>query len=243
MRAQHASRARGIAFHRVFERFCAAYPDALPDNAFDLLIDIGARELGLLALDPEAMKLWMARLRRAAKALIDWENERRASHLVLAVEASGEIVFPVAWKPVTLTGRIDRIDADRASGALTILDYKTGGAPTAKQVKLMLDPQLPLGGLLARKGLLKDVEAQSVEALLYLGVGGGSGKIEKSALREGVDELINSAEAGLIARLNQFDDPSTAYYSWAMPQYENEKGDYDLLARVKEWRIDSGEPE
>jgi ATP-dependent helicase/nuclease subunit B len=52
-----------------------------------------------------------------------------------------------------------------------------------------------------------------------------------------VDAVTLAAEAreGLLRRIAQFDLAQTAYLSRPRPQWLNHAGDYDHLARVKEW--------
>jgi ATP-dependent helicase/nuclease subunit B len=49
------------------------------------------------------------------------------------------------------------------------------------------------------------------------------------------DTLAAEARAGLLRRIAQFDRPQTAYLSRPRPQWLAREGDYDHLARVREW--------
>ena len=54
---------------------------------------------------------------------------------------------------------------------------------------------------------------------------------------EGAD-MAREALAKLRGRVAWFDDPTTAYPSWAIPQFMDRwGGDYDHLARVWEWHV------
>ena len=52
--------------------------------------------------------------------------------------------------------------------------------------------------------------------------------------------LAAEALARLKQRVERFDDPATAYYPRVMPFRTGSEGDYDHLARVREWSA-SGE--
>ncbi|MBL8836079.1 MAG: hypothetical protein JNL66_07525, partial [Alphaproteobacteria bacterium] len=43
----------------------------------------------------------------------------------------------------------------------------------------------------------------------------------------------------LARRILQFDDPATPYLSRPRPQWLDHEGDYDHLARVREWQAGS----
>jgi ATP-dependent helicase/nuclease subunit B len=62
------------------------------------------------------------------------------------------IRLEVGGTGVRLTGRADRMDL-LPGGMVDIIDFKTGGQPSAKMVKALLAPQLPLEGALLRAGL------------------------------------------------------------------------------------------
>jgi ATP-dependent helicase/nuclease subunit B len=233
---------RGILFHTIMEEFGVQHPDALPREPARRLMMLSDEHLSRAGLDPETRAIWHARLKRAGEKFIEWEEGERAIAKVAAVEARGELNLPVRLDPpFKLVGRVDRIDADRASGELTIIDYKTGRTPTGPVVKAMLDPQLPLSALLVREGALAEVGAAPVERLIYLNVGGGSGKVEALNMDDDVDALIGKARAGLIKLIDKYDDPAAPYYSWAIPQFTKDTGDYDLLARTGEWRVHADE--
>ena len=49
-------------------------------------------------------------------------------------------------------------------------------------------------------------------------------------------DLPGDTMAGLIRLLHKFEDPATPYLSQPRPMFLGRFGDYDHLARVKEWR-------
>ncbi|PMV79916.1 hypothetical protein C1X51_32675, partial [Pseudomonas sp. FW306-2-2C-B10A] len=54
-----------------------------------------------------------------------------------------------------LTGKPDRIDRLKGGG-VRVIDYKTGGVPTTKQIESFMAPQLPLLAAMARAGAFGD---------------------------------------------------------------------------------------
>ena len=54
------------------------------------------------------------------------------------------------------------------------------------------------------------------------------------------DEMVEKHFAGMIELLNQFRDEDTPYLSRPAPKFAKSFGDYDHLARVKEWSATGG---
>jgi ATP-dependent helicase/nuclease subunit B len=67
------------------------------------------------------------------------------------VEAAGELTFDIGGRPFTVTAKADRIEPT-ADGLAHILDYKTGAAPSKKQVETGFSPQLTLTAAILREG-------------------------------------------------------------------------------------------
>ena len=66
-----------------------------------------------------------------------------------AAEIDGRIDIPLGARRFRLTARADRIE-QLSDGRFAILDYKTGQAPTEKQVRIGLSPQLTLEAAILR---------------------------------------------------------------------------------------------
>ncbi|MDZ3832455.1 MAG: double-strand break repair protein AddB [Sphingopyxis sp.] len=186
------------------------------------------------ALDAIARAFWLPRvepaLRWAAAQL--WEADARQP---IGVEMRGEAVID----GITLHGKADRIDR-LADGSLAIVDYKSGGAPSAKAAFDKLDNQLGLLGLLAERGGVAGVEAATVSSLEYWSLrpdrrAGGAGRISNSyGARSGLknaEEAVDHAADALaeLAALYLFGDAPFA------PGEAAGRGDYDQLARRDEW--------
>lgn len=91
-------------------------------------------------------------------AWLDIELERaRAGWSFAAAEADFQ---GLALAPITLKGRVDRVDRHPEEG-LAVWDYKSGRSPSARQVvERMEEPQLPAYLLALQRGLLKDLSAE-----------------------------------------------------------------------------------
>ena len=138
------SRWKGEAVHKVFQDWLQhddCEPDKLRPRAERLLADA--------AIHPMLRALWAPRLLEAIDWIAAMERENQAAgRRPLKAEADGET--PLAG--VTVFGRADRIDI-LASGALAIIDYKTGQPPSQKAVDEGFALQLGLlGGRLGSAG-------------------------------------------------------------------------------------------
>ncbi|MBS0280048.1 MAG: hypothetical protein JSR25_02725, partial [Proteobacteria bacterium] len=71
---------------------------------------------------------------------------------------------------------------------------------------------------------------------LYLHISGSAegGKVQPIP---DVPDLIAKAITQLAGRIARFDDPATAYHSRVRPFSTASEGDYDHLARVREWSV------
>ncbi|MEP9352704.1 double-strand break repair protein AddB [Xanthobacter sp. KR7-65] len=235
---------RGTALHEAIGRFTAAFPRELPPDALERLLEEGRRAFAPLAAFPAEHALWWARFERAAAFLVAFELERRMDLDGVAAEAGGRLEIALASSTFHLTGRADRIEM-RRDGALNIVDYKTGSAPSAKQAA-SLSPQLPLEAAMAQRGAFRNVPAAPVEELLYVELKGGATGGEEKPVRvkdRSTADLANDALAGLESLLKAFENVAQGYRSLAAPQWAGRYGDYDHLARVREWALSGEEGE
>lgn len=219
---------RGTRLHAVFENWVRAggSPAAFEAEMAALRADP--------ALDPLAARFWLPRvepaLRWAAAQVMNAEDRK-----AVGVEVRGEM----QTDGITLFGTADRVDQDK-DGQLTIVDYKSGGAPSASSAAAGLDNQLGLLGLLAREGHMKGVDANAIAALEYWSLApkrdrAGEGTItntygSRSTLKsaeQAVDhaaDILSNLAARYLLGTEAFEPGANAKY-----------GDYDQLMRRDEW--------
>jgi ATP-dependent helicase/nuclease subunit B len=219
---------RGTALHKALELFIDRYKDGLPDDAEQQLTAIADQVFADAGIPRAALALWRPRFAAAAKGFIAFERSRCDAIAASRTEIQGKL----ALGTFTLTGVADRIDVLK-DGSAAILDYKTGAAPSKKQVTQLLSPQLPLeAAMLAQDGF--GIGEHIAEQLIYLSLAS-----EKQArtprLIGDAQVLADEAAAHLIRRIAWFDDPATPYRSRVKPYRADIAGDYDHLARVREW--------
>ncbi|MFC0633746.1 double-strand break repair protein AddB [Brevundimonas balnearis] len=235
--------ARGNAIHEAVDRLTREHPDELPPGCAavlagwmrDGLIEAGfpaaglARE-GLLA---DACARW----------LVDFEARRRRAGTLIRSEVKGELEITAGGAPFTIKARADRIEV--ADGVADIIDFKTGMAPSRKQVATGFSPQLTLAGAIVAAGGFEGVPAARPGALTYVrltGRGEAGEEIDVGAPTKTdartAEELSAEALEGLRRRVEVYRNPATPYPSWTAPQFaKGLDGDYDVLARVWEWSV------
>jgi ATP-dependent helicase/nuclease subunit B len=164
---------------------------------------------------------------------VGFEKERRLNHVRSWLEEKGRMEIAAPGGIFTLTGRADRIDL-LAGGQGAIMDYKTGVLPSLKQVNSLLSPQLPLEGAMLAAGGFGAIGKLTAQALIYLGIWGGTEPGKQFSLPD-VAELVARAQARLAAQVARYDDENCGYLAQAIPRDSEFGGDYDHLARAREW--------
>lgn len=230
---------RGVFIHAALERFARSFPDDLPDDAQAQLISFGRQALDELSIAPEVAAFWWPRFERLAAAFVEHERKWRASG---AKPAALELKGKLAWPDFTLTGKADRIDR-LPDGSYAVIDYKTGSAPTKKQVAAGLSPQLPLEALMLQHGAFEGLPAGNTSVMEYWQASGKEGspvKIEKVTTKDNTaDTLREEAAEGLRRLVDTYKNPETAYHSQPRAGILAQGHDYDHLARVREWSVGS----
>ncbi len=224
---------RGELFHLALERFSTAFPRDLPADAAERLIGIGAEIFAPLMSRPAVRAFWWPRFAEVAAWFVVDERARRAAGAYpCVVETEGTTVFD----GFTLTAKADRIDRD-AAGNLVILDYKTGRPPSARQVEKGFNPQLPLTAAIAARGGFAGVEAVAASELAYIRLGSPKSPGERRVVAQGAAAaaLADAQFAALGDLVRTYADPAQPYLSRPRPQFVKFAGDYDHLARWREW--------
>lgn len=239
------ARARGTAIHAAFERFAEAWPADLPPDPAASFANLYLEELEKAGLPHEAMAREAALAVEAADWVANLEHERRDGRTI-HVELKGERTIGAPAGPFKVTARADRIEAT-AEGFGHILDYKTGKAPSKKEVAAGFSPQLTLTAAILQAGGFPELGPLAPGDLTYLEITGRkpAGKVETRALAgDESAEAAAKAVAGLAELVARFDDPAQPYLSRTAPQFVKARiSDYDHLARVFEWSTSGEEGE
>jgi ATP-dependent helicase/nuclease subunit B len=248
---------RGTLIHEALAEFCERFPGALPDDPLTALRQCGERAFARFKDFPGLTATWWPRFVRVAEWLGREEAALRQNIDQIFAETDGAIEFDAGGRPFKLTARADRLDRQR-DGSLTIIDYKSGEAPTLKQALIGLTPQLPLEAAIAKTGGFKKIpEVKSIKDIVVIRPTGGQppGEIRsldpRLASREAKkladerqiansDDLADFALKQVQALIAAFADSKAPYQSIPRPQWRGRFGRYDHLARIKEWSAGDG---
>jgi ATP-dependent helicase/nuclease subunit B len=211
-------------------------------GGLDLLLAIGREVFGPALAQPGIWAFWWPRFERIARWFIAQEQERGPNLKKCFTELRGELTFEAPAGRFVLSAKADRIDL-LSDGGIRIIDYKTGMAPSDKEVAAGFAPQLPLEAAIAAAGGFEAVPAGPVAVLEYWRLSGGDPAGKTHAVKGDAAGLGEEARAGLEALVTAFDDPATPYPARPAPQYAPRFSDYEHLARVQEWSKSDGDGE
>jgi len=212
------------------------------------LIPFANRKFEEAQVHPLFKGLWQPRILAALERFEEWIDEAAAEgRTVLATEASGSMMVD----GVKVRGRADRIDR-MSDGTLAIVDYKTGGPPSAGQVEAGYALQMGLLGLIARDGGFsagEQVVTGDASLFEYWSLAKKNGEfayrdepVKKGRKRSGLtpEEFLPRHEQFLKEAIGKYlfgDAPFTAKENPDYPGYS----DYDQLMRLEEWIVRLGE--
>ena len=191
--------------------------------------------------------VWWQRFTGIAKNLLAWHRDQMPLACSVHVELNGRI--DVDDTGFALNGRVDRIDV-LEDQSLAIFDYKTGVNPNRSAIISLSAPQLPLEAAMAQKGAfgthlalptsqLAYVRLRSSDALDIDAVGDGSRRNDPPAAALG-----EAAWARLKDLIAAYQASDKDYRSKARRgAHLDRQGDYDHLARVREWSVADDEGE
>ena len=92
-----------------------------------------------------------------------------------------------------------------------------------------------------KSGAFENISPESpVSALVYIQLSGGRVPGLQKQLKLDAEAIADKALNGLRGHIRKYAVPSTAYLSHPRPMFESRFGDYNHLARVKEWQNSEG---
>jgi ATP-dependent helicase/nuclease subunit B len=233
---------RGTIFHDAIGDFLNRFPKDLPADAARELEIEGRRHFEQIADYPGLVSFWWPRFRRIAAWIAEQEPTWRSGVERVVAERNGAISFPVAGEDFTLSCRVDRIDL-MADGSARIVDFKTGGVPSKREVEVGLAPQLTLQAAILARGGFTDVNPRQTGQLWYVKLSGGNpaGEVEElKKLERPVMDLAEMHFAELQQLLAKYARPEQPYYPRTIMKKEDDPSDYDHLSRFQEWTLSGG---
>lgn len=236
------AREMGTALHATLEAFVRACPDGpLPADARERLLDIARVELAPFFDDPAFRSFTWPRVTAGLDHALAFEAERRALGCRIHMETSGDWSLPLTdGSRFRLTAKADRIEIDSA-GQGWVFDYKTGEPPSNKQVQAGWSPQLTLEAAMIEAGAFDEVGAHAAAGGAYVGLKNGGKTRHLKFDNATFSDVVARHSGELVNMLSQYRDPATPYPSRPHVALVKHEGDYDHLARVKEWSRGGGD--
>ena len=193
--------------------------------------------------DPSFRAFRWTSLQKAADLFLGFDADRRALAREITTETTGKLDLLLAdGTPFVLSARADRIDFNRDGSAL-LVDYKTGQPPGLNEVKVGFAPQLTLEAAILRGGGFGRSHPGAIAAT-YVKLGGRDGGrlVPLNFKDDSFDAVVERHLEGAQRLLSAFRNQETGYPSRPFPKFAKAYGDYDHLARVREWSL-AGEEE
>lgn len=230
---------KGNIIHDALEKFIKSKPKAFKEQQQQELIEIGRQSFGAELDRPGVWAFWWPRFEQVAAEFIRLQDQRQAHYDIVFVEEKRDLTFGSGDDVFILRAKADRVDYNHTTKAYEVIDYKSGGIPSKEQIMAGYAPQLPLEGYMIQQGAFEMAHGDCDE-LAFWRVSGGPTPIEIKACSKmrGVEvaDLISDAGQGLMELIAAFKRPTMPYLCNPRPTIAG-YGDYDHLARVKEWRV------
>lgn len=226
--AEPDARDLGILIHAALKQLADHWTEHQRAATTEERAAIAEQALAPYSARPEARLFWQQRLDAALAYVNRMETERRARATHVAPEQEVKAAIPLGEAELTLLGRMDRLEIS-GQGA-RIGDYKTGTAPTAKDVLSGKKLQL------LAYALALDIQGQPIDGLDYWELPGGrrGGNINPVDAETLNDEALLDR---LHAMLSEFMDPATPLLARPISDNQSDrlKNPYDGISRYDEW--------
>ncbi len=242
------ARLRGTLIHEALSRFTSAWQAGDMAAAEARLVEIGRQTLAEIADFPEAHALWSERFAAVARWFTHWEAGRAASVSARHSEVEGALDHTRARRAVHAfrPRRPHRRDGRRHGRDLRFQDRHA--ADRAHRLRRPDAADVAGGGDGARRRIRRHArERPSPGRASAISRGWRWGRpvaqdpyVPARRKRDQTpDGLADRAHVLLTELIAAFDDPDRGYISRARPMMESARyvGDYDHLARVREWAL------
>ncbi len=227
----------GSLMHGALHTFARAKAAAgTVDERHDSLEAILREAFAAALRDPTFQTFRWAVIEKAMEVFLSFDSQQRETTREISTETTGKLEITLAdLTSFRLSARADRLDHHR-DGTATLIDYKTGQPPSNKEVRVGFAPQLTLEAGILRHGGFGTPHLGEMRAT-YLKLGGkDGGRVQVIKFdNEPFDDVVARHLDGARQLLSSFRLVDTGYPSRPFPKYAKDYGNYDHLARVREW--------
>lgn len=236
---------KGTLYHAIMQDYVEAIDVSKPAHErLAYLKELSNEHIEDENLPPDVSNIWQLRFYEIAEAYIEWEENYHLKQKITKTLCEIEGSIKLVDNQFHLRARADRIDVND-EGSLHIMDYKTGKNPSINQAQT-LSPQLALEGLIAKRAGFKEDASAGINNLSYIRLRRGTEfKVQSIANnKRSLDDIINNAEAELLKLIKGYQFLEQGYQSRRAPFKDGDiSGDYDHLARTREWSFGDDEGE
>ena len=236
---------KGTLYHAIMQDYIEGVDQSMSaKERLDYLKKLSKEHIEEQNLSADISNIWQLRFHEIAEAYIEWEDKYHLKQKISETLCEIEGSIKLANDTFKLRARADRIDV-MDNGALHIIDYKTGTSPSIKQAQT-LSPQLALEGLIAKQAGFNIENPSGIKDLIYMRLRRGSEFKAQSITGKdhSLDDIINNAEAELLKLIKGYQFQEQGYLSRRAPFKDGDiSGDYDHLARTREWSFGDDEEE
>lgn len=222
----------GNLIHGILEEFNTKFPQELPSDAREQLINIGLNKFQSAEISAELRAFWWPSFLKTVDWVLAQEAICRPDIKQIYNEVEGQMEFAAPAGPFIAEARADRLNFNK-DGSIDIIDYKTGSIRSNKQVHAGYAPQLPIEGLIAVSGGFskngRKIPTGKVNKLSYWRLGNKITEITET------DKVLAQTRENLQKLISAFDFETTPYLARPNPKYVPKYSEYDHLERIKEW--------
>lgn len=222
----------GNLIHGILEEFNTKFPQELPSDAREQLINIGLNKFQSAEISAELRAFWWPSFLKTVDWVLAQEAICRPDIKQIYNEVEGQMEFAAPAGPFIAEARADRLNFNK-DGTIDIIDYKTGSIRSNKQVHAGYAPQLPIEGLIAASGGFskngRKIPTGKVNKLSYWRLGNKITEITET------DKVLAQTRENLQKLISAFDFETTPYLARPNPKYVPKYSEYDHLERIKEW--------
>lgn len=220
---------RGTVLHRVFELAMQYFQTTRVVPTIDVLCIWLEQACTEERVESNYRYAWLPRFH----VIFEWFIKHLTAHPPAQTfcEVWGEWIMPDGY---TIFAKADRIDVD-SHGGLHVIDYKTGGVPTRKNVMLGFAPQLLVEGVIAKHNGFEGVPAGRVRSLQYWSLTGGQTNGQITCFDTDIADILETAEEGMKVLFQHYGCPEASYPACPHEVHAPPYNDYEVLARRSEW--------
>jgi ATP-dependent helicase/nuclease subunit B len=176
----------GNFFHRAVEVYHASADKHHHDKEM-LLREIAQDILYQLKIPEVSKKSWALKLQAIAPEFIAFDQGRKQQASRIYSEIEGVMTMQIAGRSIDIKAIADRIEVNN-EGSATIIDFKTGAVPSAREVEIGLAPQLLIEAMILHAGgFISDV--RSVKELMYVKINSNKPYIKVTCIELSAQEL------------------------------------------------------